>query len=162
MELWDAYNAHLKKLEGITLVRGEQIPDGIYHLVSDVIVRHADGSYLLMQRDPRKHLGGLWEATAGGSALRGEDAVACAARELREETGIRAEHLTQVGCVTDASRHAVYAEFLCVTDCEKGAVHLQQGETVAYRWVTKEELRSMDAAYLATKRIQKFIGELTE
>ncbi|MBQ4256759.1 MAG: NUDIX hydrolase, partial [Oscillospiraceae bacterium] len=71
MELWDAYNKSFEKIEGVTLVRGENIPDGVYHLVSDVIVRHIDGTYLLMQRDIRKPFGGMWEATAGGSALKG-------------------------------------------------------------------------------------------
>ncbi|EFM29673.1 hypothetical protein HMPREF9352_1049 [Streptococcus gallolyticus subsp. gallolyticus TX20005] len=69
MELWDAYDAHLNVIEGQILVRVEKIPCGVYHLVSEVIVKHSDGTYLLTQRDPRKNLGGMWEATAGGSAL---------------------------------------------------------------------------------------------
>ena len=72
MELWDAYDENFRRVEGVSLVRGEPIPAGAYHLVCDVLVRHTDGSYLLMRRDPRKHYGGLWEATAGGSALQGE------------------------------------------------------------------------------------------
>ena len=84
MELWDAYDKDFQKIAGKTLVRGELIPQGLYHLVCDIIVRHADGAYLLMQRDPRKPWGGMWEATAGGSALAGETPLECAARELRE------------------------------------------------------------------------------
>lgn len=34
MELWDAYDRELNKLGGVTLVRGEKVPDGMYHLVS--------------------------------------------------------------------------------------------------------------------------------
>ena len=37
-----------------------------------------------MQRDARKHLGGMWEVTAGGSALQGESSLDCAIRELHE------------------------------------------------------------------------------
>ena len=88
MELWDAYDRDFKKIQGVTLVRGEVIPEGFFHLVCEIIVRHIDGSYLIMQRDKRKHLGGMWEATAGGSALQGEEPAICAARELYEETGI--------------------------------------------------------------------------
>mgnify|MGYP002853290484 FL=1 len=99
MEYWDAYNKDFEKIEGMTLIRGETIPDGVYHLVSDVIVRHTDGTYLLMQRDIRKHFGGMWEATAGGSALKGEGPLACAIRELQEETGIESEDVTEVGRV---------------------------------------------------------------
>ena len=84
MEYWDAYDGEFRRMEGVSLVRGEDIPAGVYHLVCDVLVRHTDGSYLLTRRDPRKHYGGLWEATAGGSALRGETPLDCARRELRE------------------------------------------------------------------------------
>lgn len=160
MEVWDAYNKEFEKLEGMTLIRGETIPDGVYHLVSDVIVRHADGTYLLMQRDSRKHFGGMWEATAGGSALTREGPLACAIRELREETGIESEALTEVGRVVNDHNHTLYVEFLCVTDCEKEQVTLQEGETSAFRWVIKDELVSMKKDELVTERMQRFIGEL--
>lgn len=158
MELWDAYDADFNKIDGITLVRGEPIPKGMLHLVCDVIVRHADGEYLLMQRDKRKHYGGMWEATAGGSALVGESPLECAHRELLEETGIDAPELTQLGTVTTDDR--IYVEFLCVTDCDKRAVTLQEGETSAYRWVSRDELVSMKKSELVTERMQKFIDEL--
>lgn len=91
LELWDAYDNQFNKLDNIVLVRGDEIPDGIYHLVCEIAVRHTDGQYLLMQRDKRKHFGGMWELTAGGSALKGELPLECAVRELREETGICSE-----------------------------------------------------------------------
>ena len=158
MELWDAYDGNFRRIEGVSLVRGEDIPAGVYHLVCDVLVRHTDGSYLLMRRDPRKHYGGLWEATAGGSALRGETPLDCARRELREETGIRAEELRELGRVRSANTH--YVEFLCETDWPKDRVTLQEGETVAYRWVSREELIAMRKEELVTKRMQGFLTEL--
>ena len=158
MELWDAYDKDFHKLDGVTLVRGEAIPEGMYHLVCDVIVRHADGSYLLMQRDERKDFGGMWEASAGGSALRGESPLECALRELREETGIRADRLTEVGRVR--SRDTIYVEFLCVTEWEKDRIVLQEGETAAFRWVSRDELIAMKKSELVTERMQGFIREL--
>ena len=157
MELWDAYDENFRRVEGVSLVRGEPIPAGAYHLVCDVLVRHTDGSYLLMRRDPRKHYGGLWEATAGGSALQGEAPLDCARRELREETGIRAEELQELGRVRSADTHDV--EFLCVTDGPKDGVTLQEGETVAYRWVSREEFLSLREEELVTKRMQGFLKE---
>lgn len=158
MELWDAYDKDFRRIEGRSLVRGEDIPEGIYHLVCDVLVRHVDGSYLLMRRDPRKHHGGLWEATAGGSALQGEQPLDCARRELREETGIRAEELRELGRVRSGNTH--YMEFLCVTDGPKDGVTLQEGETVAYRWVSRTEFLSLRSGELVTKRMQGFLPEL--
>lgn len=160
MELWDAYDVNFNKIEGKTLVRGEPVPDGLCHLVCDIIVKHTDGTYLLMQRDPRKIYGGLWEATAGGSALAGETPVECAMRELREETGIVSEDLAEVGMVTDEETHAIYVEFQCVTGWDKGAVKLQEGETVDFKWVSRNELLAMKKDQLITERMQHFIEEL--
>ena len=158
MERWDAYDSHFQKVEGVTLIRGEPIPEGLYHLVCDILVRHRDGTYLLMQRDRRKHYGGMWEATAGGSALQNETPLECAVRELYEETGISSRELTEVGRVQ--SGNTVYVEFLCVTDCRKDSVRLQEGETIAYCWVGKEQLLAMQKEELVTERMQEYIEEL--
>ena len=158
MELWDAYDKDFNKISNVTLIREEPIPEGLFHLVSDIIVKHTDGSYLLMQRDKRKHFGGMWEATAGGSALRGETSLECAVRELREETGIESDHLTEIGRVR--SHNTLYVEFLCVTDCKKDSIILQEGETIAYKWVSRNELISMKESELITERMQKFMEEL--
>lgn len=143
MELWDAYDKEFHLIEGVTLKRGEKTADGIFHLVCSIIVRHTDGDYLMMQRDARKHYGGMWEATAGGSALMGETPLQCAERELFEETGIRSEALTEVGRVVDENCHSVYVEYLCVTDQDKSSVKLQSGETSDYRWVDQDTLLNM-------------------
>ena len=158
MELWDAYNARFERLEGVTLVRGQPVPPGMYHLVCDVLVRHTDGAYLLTQRDPGKPFGGLWEASCGGSALKGESPDACAARELWEETGIEAEDLRSLGVIT--RRDTIYVEYLCVTDRPRDAVRLQPGETCAFRWVSAEALKAMGPGELVTNRIQAFIDDL--
>lgn len=161
MELWDAYDAHLNVIGGQVLVRGEKIPKGAYHLVSEVIVRHQDGTYLLTQREPRKNLGGMWEATAGGSALQGESPLECAKRELREETGIVTDDFIEVGRVLHQRHQTYYVNYLCHTDIDKDSIILQEGETSAYKWVTAEELRQMSREELATQRILNFIEELS-
>ena len=159
MERWDAYDADFHRVEGKSLVRGEPIPDGLYHIVCDVLVRHTDGSYLLMLRDPRKHSGGMWEASAGGSALQGEAPMACAVRELREETGL-CGRMTEVGRTASARNHTLYVCYLCETDGDKDAVTLQDGETADYRWVSRDALANMPKSELVTHRIQNFIDEL--
>ena len=51
-ELWDAYLPD-GRLAGRTVARGGQMPEGLYHLVADVLVKHKNGEYLVMQRDTR-------------------------------------------------------------------------------------------------------------
>ncbi len=136
MEIWDAYFRDGTPANR-DLVRGEPIPDGLYHLVSEILVRHADGDYLLMQRDLNKATyAGYFEATAGGAAIKGEDALACAKRELWEETGITALSYRQIGY--NLSRHGIFYNFLCLTDCDKDAIRLQEGETISYRWLNEK------------------------
>ena len=160
MEIWDAYDEHLNRVDGVTLIRGEKpVPEGLYHLVSEILVRHTDGSFLLMQRDQRKHLGGMWEASAGGSALQGEGALDCALRELREETGVTGK-LTHLGWIIDRKRHTIYAEYLCETDIAKDGILLQEGETTAYRWISAEDLQQLSREELVTYRVQTLMEEL--
>lgn len=138
MEIWDAYYADGSKA-GVDLVRGEKIPDGLFHLCSEILVRHTDGEYLLMQRDYGKAtFPGYFEATAGGSALKGESAYDCAVRELREETGIVPITLEEVSVYISDS--TIYHCFVALTDCDKGCIRLQEGETVSCKWLDEGEL----------------------
>jgi len=137
MEIWDGY---LKDgtLANKDLVRGESIPEGLYHLVSEALVRHEDGDYLLMQRDFKKHAyGGFFEATAGGSALKGEDKITCMKRELLEETGITPLSYEELGCFISCD--TIFYNFLCITDCDKSSILLQEGETISYKWLSEKD-----------------------
>ena len=152
MEIWDAYDREFHKIEGKTLLRGETVPEGMYHLVCEVALRHQNGDFLLMQRDPRKHRGGLWECTAGGSALAGESPEECALRELWEETGIRGKELSELGRTVSDEYRTIYVLYLAVAEGDRSAVTLQEGETVAFRWVKEAELFAMETGAFAAVR----------
>ena len=160
VEMWDAYDRQFNKIETATLVRGKTVPDGMYHLVCEIIVKHNDGTYLLMQRDFEKHLGGMWELTAGGSALKGETPMECGVRELREETGIVSCSLQELKRIIHDGHHSLYVEYLCITDWDKDAVILQDGETVDYKWVDKTALLEMGTDALASSRALEIVKEL--
>jgi len=161
-ELWDAYDVYMNKIPDMVLDRSEKrmMPEGIYHLGCNVIVRSKDGEYLLMQRDPRKNGGLLWEATAGGAAILGETPEKCARRELFEETGILSDNLKEVGRVIEPLNHAYHVEYLCEVDKDAVSIVFQEGETVAYKWVTADELLRMSSKELITYRMQTLIPEL--
>ncbi len=134
-EIWDGLNADGTKV-GIDLVRDEPIPGGIYHGVCAVLVKHIDGSYLLMRRDYTKDAyPGYFEATAGGSMLKGETPDEGMRRELFEETGITPCELIFLKTVVSHPKQTIYYTYLGITDCDKDAVVLQEGETVEYRWL---------------------------
>ncbi len=157
MELWDAYNSNFEKIEGLTLIREEEdmIPAGVYHLVCHVLVKHVDGTYLLMQRDPHKAYPNMWEATAGGSALQGESPLQGALRELGEETGIEADSLEPLD--QTLGQTCIHCRFLCVTACDKNSVKLQEGETVNFRWASAEEILALSEEELISWPMRKYI-----
>ena len=141
MELWDAYDRNQNKL-GFDLVRGEAIPKGAYHLVCDTVVRHIDGDYLIMQRDFHKiAYPGFYEVGTGGSVLKGESPLEGAVRELSEESGIMAteDELTQLHLYICDKTQSIYYKYLCITDCPKDSITLQEGETIDYKWLSKDE-----------------------
>lgn len=139
MEGWDAYYED-GSMAGCDLIRGENIPEGLFHLVSNVIVRHVDGDFLLMQRDYNKTIyPGMYEASVTGGALKGESSEECALRELKEETGLDGANLQFFcKCLDEVSKVLFYI-FLCEVDCDKSSVILQEGETISYQWMGREE-----------------------
>lgn len=157
-ELWDAYNRDFTKINGDVLVRGQHIPENIFHLVCDIIVKHVDGSYLIMQRDHEKTHGGQWELSAGGSALQGEEPEDAAKRELKEETGVEGT-ICEIGRMVIDKNHSIYVVYLCETDCKKDSVVLQQGETIDYRWISRQELLAMTEEELISYRAMKLLKE---
>lgn len=160
VEIWDAYDKNFCKIENVRLVRGEVIPEGIYHLVCEIIVKHIDGTYLLMQRDFKKHLGGMWELTAGGSALTNETPIECAIRELKEETGIESVDLKEIRRIVHEGHQSLFVEYLCIVNCKKNSIILQEGETINYKWVAKDELLKMEMNFLASSRALTLVKEL--
>lgn len=142
MEIWDAYFKNGRKA-GFELVRGDhdKFPPEIYHMVCDVIVQHEDGDFLVMQRDLTKEgWPGMWEATAGGSALKGEDKLTCVKRELYEETGIKCKKFKQFNRTINEEGHSIVFSFSCVVNCDKSSIKLRKGETIAYQWMSLDSL----------------------
>lgn len=158
-EKWDAYDKEFNIIDNMILERGQKIPKDVYHLVGEIIVKHIDGTYLLMQRDLRKHLGGMWELTAGGSALQGENPLECAIRELEEETGIKTTDLIELDRIVHEAHQSLYVEFLYVADCNKDIVKLQKDETIAYKWVTRDEILNMQDNMASSRALKMLIEQ---
>ena len=86
-EIWDLYNEK-RELTGRDQIRGEEIPQGYYHLVVHVWIKNSNGKYLISQRSADRPMHPLkWECV-GGSVLKGEDSLTGALRETKEEVGL--------------------------------------------------------------------------
>ena len=165
-EIWDLYDVKGNKT-GRTWERkrAKEIPEGFYHMVCDILVKHVDGDYLLMQRDPNKQpYPGHYEASAGGSALSGEDPLTCAHRELLEETGIDSHSFRLISNTVSERSKCIFYSYLTEVDCLKDSVILQEGETVAYKWVNRDGLLDYTKSELTipshNKRYESYLEEL--
>ncbi len=143
-EIWDLYDRDGNRT-GETFERYfggyKDIPEGRYHLVVDLLVLHSDGTYLLTKRSDIKDVyPGYWEASAGGSAISGEEPLEAAKRELYEETGLTPDSLELVGVLFKDSSHSMYYSYLARVSCEKDSIVLQEGETTDYKWVDRAGL----------------------
>lgn len=145
-ELWDAYDREGTPL-GFDLVRGEPLPEGVYHLVAEIFAVTADGRVLVTKRHPDKAWGGYWEYTAGG-VVKGESPVQGALRELREETGIVVSEQDMHPVYVDArpgidELNTIYHSFVVFFDPAKQTIRLQDGETVDYDLLPYEEFKQV-------------------
>ncbi len=144
-ELWDLYDENRNKT-GQTFPRGLNLPAGTYHIVVHVWIRNAKGEWLISKRTPNKDFANMWEAT-GGSALAGEDSLAAAVREAREELGVALDPAKAVLFRTDRRDRFDYPScpdfcdvwlFACEWTLEK--IVLQKDETCDAKWATADEI----------------------
>ena len=89
MEYWDLLDDD-RRMTGETLLRGEPLPEGRFHTIIGVWTIHDElKRVLLTKRAPEKLIcPNQWENT-GGSLVSGEESRPGAAREVREETGLK-------------------------------------------------------------------------
>lgn len=141
MEYNDIYDRN-RALTGRTHLRGTSWGKGEYGLIVCVWVYDGKGNILLTRRAPQKLAGGTWE-NSGGAVLAGETSRHAIARELFEETGIRADEdsfeLLESCC--DGSMH--YDHYCLRCDVPAEQIVLQEGETDAVQWANFAQIREM-------------------
>ena len=152
MEFNDVYDKY-RNLTGRLHRRGTRWKFGEYGLVVCVWVIDGKGNVLLTRRAPGKSFAGTWE-NSGGAVKVGENSLTAIARELFEETGIRAEQGEFELLGSDRDRHTHY-DFYCL----KREVPLEQivllpGETDDVQWASMEKVRRM----VRTGEICRIIG----
>ena len=141
-EIWDLYDAQGNRT-GKTMMRGEEVPAGFYHLAVHIWPMNPRGDFLIQRRSPNvQWKPNLWAVT-GGSAICGEDALTAAMRELKEEIGYDAlpEEMHQIACLKRTN------SFCCVfciqIDWPISSFSLQKEEVSAVAWCDKAKITRM-------------------
>lgn len=137
-ELWDIYDENRVKT-GRTHRRGDYLAQGDYHLVVHVWLLNRSGQFLLTKRSPNKGFPNMWECT-GGSALAGDDSLAAAVREVREETGLTLDPKRGEVVLTYRGTDYITDVWLFRQDFNLSNVQLLEGETCDVMYASVEEL----------------------
>lgn len=118
-----------------------------------MVVPHDGERFLLVEQYRHPVAGRRWEFPSGSTDRPGEDATQLAARELKEETGLSADHLTQLGVL----------DVLPSTLAQRCSVFLASGlrEGTPDRETSE---RDMQAAWFTRDEIERMIveGHLTD
>lgn len=152
MEYNDIYDKN-RRPTGRVHLRGTPWQPGEYGLVVCVWVYDDAGRLLLTRRAPGKSFAGTWE-NSGGAVQAGENSRQAIARELFEETGIRAEEEEFVLLRSGQDRNTFYDFYCLKRNIPAEEIVLQPGETDGVKWVTLEEVHRM----IQQKQICKIIS----
>ena len=149
MELWDLYNER-RELTGRDHIRGEEVPQGYYHLVVHIWIRNSKGEYLMSQRSAdRPTFPLMWECV-GGSVVKGEDSLTGALRETQEEVGLTLSPEDGKLVYSVVGRVVSSVKFTDILDVwlfeYDGPVSLEDAttkEVVRTAWMTKEHIKEL-------------------
>lgn len=144
MERRDVYTADGQRT-GKVIEKGTPIGAGEYLYHVHIIMKNADGQYVLQQRALKaKHYPGKWDVTGGGVS-HGETGAEAAAREAREELSIvidpKDEILAgrQVDHWDDGNRGLITDIFAARVDVDPDKLEISRREVEAVRLVPFEE-----------------------
>lgn len=153
VELNDIYDEN-RQLTGGLHQRGTPWKPGEYGLVVCVWVYDGRGHLLLTRRAKGKSFAGTWE-NSGGAAKAGETSRAAIARELFEETGIRAEE-AEFELLSSEREHNIFYDHYCLRRKVKlRDIVLLPGETDGVMWASFGKVTWM----ARTGRICKIIAK---
>lgn len=142
MQEWNDVYDENRQLTGRVHLRGTPWQPGDYGLVVCVWVYDGLGHLLLTRRAKGKSFHGTWE-NSGGAAKAGETSRQAIARELYEETGIRAKEEEFEFLYTERDRNTFY-DFYCLKRCiPLKEIVLLPGETDAVMWAGYGKVRWM-------------------
>jgi 8-oxo-dGTP pyrophosphatase MutT (NUDIX family) len=146
MEIWDVLDS-AGNPTGRTMTRGEPAKPGDYHLVVHVWIENDRGQFLITKRSPeKKAYPGFWTEPAG-CVVSGEDSLAAALRETKEETGLALDPTNASFFGRVKRSFDRYPDFADVwkfrAEADVAGLRFHPGEVCDARWATPDEILAM-------------------
>lgn len=143
MEKVDIYDKNRIKT-GETMIRGEKRDGGYLHIVVHICVINSEGKMLIQKRQAsKKTWSGMWDLSAGGMAVAGEDSCTAAERELFEELGIKIDFSDKRPCFTVNFLHGFDDYYIINMDADISSLSLQQEEVAEADWADYNKICGM-------------------
>lgn len=143
MEAWDLYTQGRVKT-GQTMLRGDPVPEGLFHLQVHVCIFNEQGEMLIQQRQSTKRwYAGLWDYSVGGSAVAGDTSLAAAERETLEELGLQVSLAGHKPAVTRWYGAMIDDYYILPLNVALSDLHLQREEVQAVRWASQEDILTL-------------------
>mgnify|MGYP004569979413 FL=1 len=167
MEIWDLYDENLNKT-GNVVIRGNEIPDGFYHLALEIWIINSQKEVLLLKNalDYSKRYAGSW-CCVGGSFISGENQETALIRLLNKKVGIvtTIEKIKPIFLKPVKRNLFKYAYITCIlfADFNLNSIVFNDNESTAAMYVDKNELINMcnngEIAYYLIDRIENEVSK---
>lgn len=159
MEVWDLVDEK-GNITGKTIIKGELIPKGYYHLGADVWIINNENKILIQKRSPNKKLQpNVWGMT-GGSTKKGETIIETIERESLEELGIKL-NINNLKLITSYKIEEVWIyEYIIRQDINLKDIIMQKDEVSEVKWVTYEEIENLFKNNMFMKDRWEFVRDI--
>lgn len=145
MEYWDQYDKERCKT-GRLIQRGKALGSEDLHLVVHICIFNLKGEMLIQRRQKScRSYSGMWDLSAGGSAIAGETSWQAAQRELMEELGYQADLSRERPYLTMNFLHGFDDYYFIEDEVNLHNLNLQKEEVMDVKWASSQEIIQMMA-----------------
>ncbi|WP_300383708.1 NUDIX domain-containing protein [Clostridium sp.] len=142
-EIWDVYDID-RNITGKFHHRGDELKEGEYRLVVHICIFNSKNQLLIQKRQSNKKVfPGMWDLSAGGAALAGENGRMAIMREAKEELGIDIDLNNKMPRFTLNFDDGFDDYFMINKEINIEDITIQEEEVSEVKLVSKEELIKM-------------------
>ncbi len=139
MEIWDMLDSEGKNT-GKVIIKGEEIPEGFYHLGADIWIINSENKILIQKRSSKKRLSPNVWAMTGGSVIKGENSRETIERETKEELGIEL-NMNEVKLLKKFRTGKVWIDtYFIKQEIDLNEITMQEDEVCDVKWATYDEV----------------------
>lgn len=143
MEYIDVYDKDRKRL-GKVYPRGKALLPGEYEITVQVIVFNSNHEMLIQKRQTsKKWFADLWDCSAAGCVVAGENSAEAAQREVKEELGLDFDFTDVRPNMTMSFNTGFSDVYIVHADVPIEDIVIQEEEVQDARWATREEIMEL-------------------